>query len=229
MSKIYDPVAFHAAQSDLGALVERYGFGQFAYAHNIVHGEITEGTSLLSNYTKEWCDAYWLSGVGANDPVRRQTYNHERQISWLDVAETSENAAQFFQKAGAFGVSSIGFSIPIRIGADRWSLFSISAAEFRAPGVKSLEEMRFRALSLALEFHNDIFPSYASNAPEGRISTREREVLHWAALGKTAWETGAIIGLKELSVQAYLKNACIKLGAANKTAAVAAAIRAGII
>ena len=59
---------------------------------------------------------------------------------------------------------------------------------------------------------------------ERRLSEIEAEVLRWAARGKTAWETGQILGISERNVRWHLEEAQRKLMTKNKTATVAAAL-----
>jgi DNA-binding CsgD family transcriptional regulator len=61
-----------------------------------------------------------------------------------------------------------------------------------------------------------------------RLSPRQRDVLFWAANGKSAWETAQVLGLKEATVKSYIANTCAKLGADNKTHAVAIVISRGL-
>lgn len=62
-----------------------------------------------------------------------------------------------------------------------------------------------------------------------RLSPRETECLRWISLGKTSWETAAILGVSEHTVNFHVRNACSKLRVPNRQAAVAAALQAGII
>jgi LuxR family quorum sensing-dependent transcriptional regulator len=61
------------------------------------------------------------------------------------------------------------------------------------------------------------------------LTNRERDVLTWSAVGKSAWETGEILRISQRTVEEYLKSATRKLGAANRTHAVALALRDGLI
>ena len=54
-------------------------------------------------------------------------------------------------------------------------------------------------------------------------------MLRWAARGKTAWETGRILGLSERNVRWHLEEAQRKLMTNNKTATVAVALVKGEI
>lgn len=223
------PVDIFYAKSDLSGFAESFGFSQFAYARSISGGAFAEGAAVLSNYSNEWRDAYLLEGVGALDPVLRENFSHGRLFSWGELQKRSASSEKFFQLSQEHGITPVGFSVPIRSGPRHWSLLSVTTGDKKPPSAKAMEALEDRARRLALEFHNDIFPGYARAGKFAGLSKREREVLYWAALGKTSWETGAILGLKEQSINGYLRNACSKLEAANKTAAVAAAIRAGLI
>lgn len=57
------------------------------------------------------------------------------------------------------------------------------------------------------------------------LTSREREVLAWSAQGKSAWEIGEILSVAKRTVDEHAQTAMRKLGAANRTQAVAIAIR----
>jgi DNA-binding CsgD family transcriptional regulator len=61
------------------------------------------------------------------------------------------------------------------------------------------------------------------------LTDRERDVLAWAARGKSALDTAEILTLSEETVTTHIRNAMKKLGANNKTHAVAKAIYRGLI
>lgn len=61
------------------------------------------------------------------------------------------------------------------------------------------------------------------------LSERERECLRWCAAGKTAWETGTILGLSEWTVVYHLGKVKRRLGSASKQQMVADAVRLGLV
>ena len=61
------------------------------------------------------------------------------------------------------------------------------------------------------------------------LSDREREVLSWAARGKSAIDTSEIMKLSEETIKTHIRNAVTKLRANNKTHAVTKAIYLGMI
>lgn len=64
---------------------------------------------------------------------------------------------------------------------------------------------------------------------KGKLTAREIEVLRWVANGKSAWEIGEILHITKRTVDEHVQTAVRKLGAVNRTNAVALALRDGII
>ncbi|MBC3957385.1 helix-turn-helix transcriptional regulator [Pseudomonas sp. DOAB1067] len=61
------------------------------------------------------------------------------------------------------------------------------------------------------------------------LTQREIEVLQWSAEGKTAADIAIILSLKERTINFHVASAILKMGATNKTAAVARAVKSGVI
>jgi len=61
------------------------------------------------------------------------------------------------------------------------------------------------------------------------LTPRELEVLTWAARGKSAWEIGEILDIAKRTVDEHAQTAVRKIGAANRTQAVAIALRSHLI
>ena len=70
-------------------------------------------------------------------------------------------------------------------------------------------------------------PRVGSDVPA--LTPRELEALRWTMEGKTAWETGNILGISERTAVLHINNAMHKLGCINKHQAVLKAIRLGIL
>lgn len=62
-----------------------------------------------------------------------------------------------------------------------------------------------------------------------RLSARECEVLHWSAIGKTAWEISMILRISERTVNFHLQRAAAKLQVKGSRAACARALALGLI
>jgi len=95
------------------------------------------------------------------------------------------------------------------------------------PNVSELAELNL--LSNVIFDRLDIQPESTSDSITFHLSERERQVLEWAAAGKTSWEIASIIELSEHTVNQYLASSILKLGAANRIHAVAKALRLKLI
>jgi LuxR family transcriptional regulator, quorum-sensing system regulator BjaR1 len=69
----------------------------------------------------------------------------------------------------------------------------------------------------------------AAKSKLNSLTAREIEVLGWVARGKSAWEVGEILNIAKRTVDEHVQTAVRKIGAVNRTHAVALAIRDGII
>lgn len=84
---------------------------------------------------------------------------------------------------------------------------------------------------VADQFHgNTNAPNhFARRTYDNGLTDRERDILSWAARGKTAGDTADILHLSEETVKTHIRNALAKLNATNKTHGVAKAIFLGLI
>lgn len=69
----------------------------------------------------------------------------------------------------------------------------------------------------------------ARGKPAQSLTSRQIEVLHWVARGKSFWEIGEILHISQRTVVEHVQNAVRKMNAANRIHAVALAIRDRII
>jgi DNA-binding CsgD family transcriptional regulator len=110
-------------------------------------------------------------------------------------------------------------------GAGRWETF---------PGhskTRAVQTWRRAALGTRREGRRSAAPRLEQqikppdDQPTLTLTAREREVLTWISLGKFAWEIGEILGIAKRTVDEHTQAAARKLGASNRTQAVAIAIR----
>lgn len=75
----------------------------------------------------------------------------------------------------------------------------------------------------------ELVESVPAPATDHSLTPREREVLWWAAQGKSASKIGEILHITKRTVDEHTQRAIRKLGAANRTQAVATALRERLI
>ncbi len=132
-------------------------------------------------------------------------------------------ARQMMGEAAEFGLKD-GFCVPI-YGATGWQ----SAFSFARDGQIDASPGELAAAHLlALAAYSRLRILLGANPPARRkLTPREREVLVWAAAGKSAWETSVLLGISEATVITHLEHTRRKLNVANTTQAVVVALQAG--
>jgi LuxR family transcriptional regulator, quorum-sensing system regulator BjaR1 len=88
-----------------------------------------------------------------------------------------------------------------------------------------------RAINLVEAERQPKFEQPRSNETPSRmlLTDRERDVLTWAARGKTVLETATILGISENTIETHFKSVYEKMNVTNKTHAVVTAIYTSLI
>tara|TARA_R110002072_G_scaffold112253_1_gene241136 strand:+ start:676 stop:1395 length:720 start_codon:yes stop_codon:yes gene_type:complete len=184
---------------------------------------------IHTTYDPAWLTRYQEESYHLIDPVVDQSLEGTLPVDWSELPKVDRTTRNFFGEAMEFGVRQNGVSIPIRDHLHGKAVLTLNS------DLRIHEWRRYKrgiiadAIYLSCLIQSDIVANLASAPPGPRLSTREKEVLKWAAVGKTAWETGQIMTVAASTVNHHLYNACAKLQVTNKTHAVAKAIRAQII
>lgn len=181
---------------------------------------------LLTTYPKAWINHYFEQGYEHLDPIIFAGNKSILPMDWSTIEVKKYHSKKFFGEAAEFGLGRNGLTISVRGIHGDHSLFSVNThtevQEWIRKDTRVFSDLTYFAHLLHQQVINKHAP--ALSIIEITLSQREKEVLRWAALGKTAWETSQIINLAEKTVSFYISNACTKLKVATKTQAVAKVI-----
>ncbi|WP_100177176.1 LuxR family transcriptional regulator [Bradyrhizobium nitroreducens] len=180
---------------------------------------------LISTYPSAWTSQYLQRRYERLDPVIIQTLRHPDPFPWglgAGVAMGSAAEHEFFEEAAAFGIRC-GYTIPVHESNGTIAAITFATDQRRAAFEDSIRK-HHRALQLvAIYFNAHARRRRLAGSWTHRVglSPREIECLQWAAEGKSAWETGCIMGLSRHTVAFHLDNAKAKLGVRSTIQAVA--------
>lgn len=175
-----------------------------------------DATRLVSNYPTAWTAHYLKRHYERLDPVIVQALAAPEPFDWgpgFGPIRMSRSQCELFDEASFFGIRH-GFTVPIHDGRGMIAAVTFAADE-RRPSFEHCIEKNGRVLQLmAMYFHAH---ARRKLVPERRVdgvllSARELECLEWAAQGKSAWETGRILGISRRTAAFHLDNAKTKLG-----------------
>jgi len=182
---------------------------------------------LFCQIPDEWVTRYSANGYAFRDPTIRRMTKLAGSFYWNELEEGGDPSAQRILEEGSeFGLRK-GFSTSL-LTLDRQLVgFSLSGKDLdtdpEARGVLTLIATYAIGRAIALQQES------SDEKREIRLSAREREALQWASEGKADWEIGEIMNISEHGADKHLRSARSKLGAINRTQAVAEAIRRGLI
>jgi len=183
---------------------------------------------MLNNYPKPWQERYARAGYVKTDPTVLHASRSQTPIVWTD--DVFRDTRELWEEARGFG---------LRVG---WALSSLDA-----PGVGGMlslgrsaepltaselvakqQQMRWLVHVAHMAFSRSMRARTAGQGADG-LTSREVEVLKWTADGKSAQDIADILALSKNTVDFHIRNAVVKLHAANKTAAVVRAAMLGYL
>ena len=137
-----------------------------------------------------------------------------------------KQAGQILRRAGEYGLRA-GITVPISSPGVSWAFMTFTTdATFDLRDLFcTIAPMTYVASCL----HVSARRLQGCDEATPRLTEREREVLRWAALGKTSWDISAILSVSERTVNFHLQGAARKLEVNGRQAACTRAIALGLI
>ena len=211
-------------QERIHAFVARCGFEWFTITRLPQPGERLAPNVLLSVWPRGWLTHYDRAGHYKFDPAVRHCYRTIEPFRWSDVLyepATAQRARRVMDEAAELGMRE-GYCIPIHDAVGFQAAISLAGREVAlTPKVR----LALHLLGLYAWGAADRVCERPRRRTIRLLSTRERDVLAWAATGRTNDEIADRLGIGEATVVTHLKSARIKTGTRNTTHAVVEALR----
>lgn len=235
MTEIFDifsarqePFADEGESADfLRAARDRFGVLNLSYWFLGASSAIPDRMTWCSTYAEDYMAVYLRDYSPLKDRAFEICFRRLLPLDWAELRHRDQTVQHIHEVAEQFGVGRHGISIPIREPGIGDAMFSINFECEDRHWVEVRQRLVNSAHLFAHYYHQRMKSVIAARtlAAEFDLSPREREVLQWAAEGKTARETANLLGLSESAVNLYSAKAMTKLGARTKTHAVAIAVR----
>jgi DNA-binding CsgD family transcriptional regulator len=215
----------------LRAARDQFGVMNLSYWFLGSSSDVPDRMSWFSTYDEGYVAVYLRDVTPLRDRAFQLCFRRLLPLDWAELRKADLSVESIHLIAERFGVGRHGVSIPIREPGVGDAMFSVNF---------DCEDHHWNELRSALANDVHLFAHYfhlrmknviAAQAATAAfdLSPREREVLQWAAEGKTAWETAQFLRVSESAVNLYASNAMTKLRAKTKTQAVAIAVRNGLL
>ncbi|MFZ0607714.1 MAG: autoinducer binding domain-containing protein [Xanthobacteraceae bacterium] len=230
-------------------IIERYGFSSFGFMDASNPWE--NDPLLVTTHSRSWIDTYRSENFIESDPCLAAARRTNLPFNWGSIrlppasGKRKPGALRTMEAARDFGAAE-GLTIPVHycdaLGRQYSSVCALFWKNKIAAFYAALKLNRVQMHVVILYMMQKLVELYAKEKSlkprfeRGPLSDqfsiltdREKEVLKWAGMGKTADETGDILFCSTKTVEAHIYSAMKKLGATNKTQATVRAIYQGFI
>ncbi|ASS60172.1 MULTISPECIES: helix-turn-helix transcriptional regulator [Rhizobium] len=215
----------------LGKISQYFGFSYFAISGIPSPPERIEPYFVLGNWSAGWFDRYRENNYIHADPIVQLSKTCDHAFVWSEALRDQKldrQSRRVMNEAREFKLID-GFSVPIHTAAGFQSIVS-----FGAEKVELSTSDRSALYLMGAHTHSLLRAQIGNDASRKiqalpMITTREREIIHWCAAGKTAIEIATILGRSHRTIQNVILNIQRKLNVVNTPQMIAESFRLRII
>ena len=206
------------------------GFEYLAYLIGVPAADSGWRIVMTGNYPRAWQERYLRRGYHAIDPMIEYAKTAEAPMAWSRELFAREPLRALARDTLSIGLNH-GWLQPMHDPGGGFGMLTLA----RRGGPLGEEELRAKLPMvqwLARVVHRRLFGEFQAwqrNRAISCLTERELTCLRLAADGGTAQEIAQLAGVGERTVNFHMANAISKMGAANKTHAVALAMRLGLL
>ncbi|MGO3930467.1 helix-turn-helix transcriptional regulator [Rhodopseudomonas pseudopalustris] len=200
-----------------------FGFEYFIAGSRRIDPHDFDRMLLLDGWPSRWRKQYRGDNLLQKDPIARHARRSLDPFLWKDVpVQTADELRVMDLAAADYGFVS-GFTVPIYGTTGYQATFSATGRDIDASrdALKAAELLALYAYRRTIRIR--------SESREFVLTRREREVMTWAAAGKSAWDTGEILQISEQTVKCHISSVLAKLKVCSKAQAIVESMRRGEI
>jgi len=213
-------------------VLKEYGYDRYCYSLVTDHPSLglNAGHGIVANYPEDWMSHYKANRYEKKDPVPLHAFVTLRPFTWESIKQTRELKAH--EKIVMDEAEEVGLldGVAIPICGHNGELAGVGIASSTG-GIRPDANILSKLRTLAMEFHLAFTDLEKKDRPAGSVhlTSREKEILLWAAEGKSDSVIAEIIGVSHATIRFHMNNIFKKLGANERTLATVKAIRLGLI
>jgi LuxR family transcriptional regulator, quorum-sensing system regulator BjaR1 len=208
---------------DYSEMVSGQGFGSFILTGLPVVGTNFDQLMICNHWPDDWAKRYGEEVYFPDDPVSKWSLSKDRPFGWKEACDSHPHTPRVQRingEAKEFGLAD-GIAFPMRTSKG-WQAVMSLASDRKVSVSKRDEGMLLMA---SIYFQMAASDMMASSEQDVALTAREREILQWAAAGKTAWETSQILSISEKTVRNHMNAIHLKFNVGSTTQAVVEALR----
>jgi LuxR family quorum-sensing system transcriptional regulator CciR len=195
-------------------IVTDLGFRYFALTHHVDLNR-SNAAIRIHNYPAGWEEWFDEQELGTSDPVHRASVITSVGFAWSRLPEMialTEEDQKILERARAHGIGD-GFTVPAHVPGEAHgscSFACVTGERFAEENLALLQLVGAFSFETARRLHR------ARNTEPVRLTDRQREVVIWAARGKSDWEIGRILKISEATVGEHMRHAGQRYGVSKR-------------
>ena len=207
----------------LATALRTFGFEYFVMASSRIEPNNFGKMIMLDHWPVPWRMQYQHENLFPDDPVAKLAKRTPAPFRWNDVSAELESEKRVMASSSWDHGLKQGFSVPIH------GISGYQATVSAAGRDVDLGSDARRAAELMMLYAYRRTVGLRTVVKRVLLTPREREVMTWAAAGKSAWDTGEILRISEQTVRSHIAAVRAKLDVRSKAQAIVESIRLGEI
>ena len=230
-------VASQTTQEAFGIFCEamrQHGYDRITYS--LVNDHPSLGLSskhgLATSYPDDWMKHYAAHNFSLIDPVTERVLTKRTPFFWSDTTAKLDRLSASLRMMNEAADAGLGDGIGISLRGEGPELVGVGIARSSLPAPEQRKPQDYNLLGGAYLLSTCLHETYRDliiKAARAALSTREHDILSWAAEGKTDEEISMILNIAFGTVRFHWQNIFKKLQANGRTYAIAKALRQHII
>lgn len=219
-------------REQLGAALAAFGVPYFSLVAMIPEtpGGPRVPVTLISKTKNGWSDFYWHASAFNFDPTVHTALRRYTAFSWseIEARRQSKESKDLFAAIRDIMDVDGGLVIPLHDEQGFAGLIGLYQEERELTGEvrAAVKLMAIYALTRAKQMHCEEEAAETALCP---LTHRQRELLSFAAAGKSDWDIAKILGISSHTANDHFEKAKEAMGVRTRAQAVAIAVRRGWI
>lgn len=197
----------------LDQVTHEMGFDYYALVQHVdVRRNQNCATIWLENYPGSWSEIFVNQGLYSSDPILMASERTSAGFIWSDVGQLVKLTAhhrRVLAQAEEEGMGD-GYTVPAHIPGE-----SNGTCNFAVRKGRDIPEDQLMLAQLVGTFAFEagrkiVRKMKKAEISRPRLTPRQLDCLIYVARGKSDWEIGRILGIKETTVRDYIEEACTR-------------------
>ncbi|WP_239865682.1 LuxR family transcriptional regulator [Vibrio sp. Isolate24] len=219
----------------LSTIAEKLNFFGIHYFSYVIYSKKEMSShAMVSNFPDFWLAKYKKDKLYKEDPIIKHARKSIAPFSWFD-----ENSTKFEDIKGVEVDSSkrkdmvTGYTFTLHDHLNNFAALTVCDIEHETEFHNLVKACEDKLQMVLIDTHQQVVALLSQQVQKDlkpiHLTEREREVLHWACMGKTYSEISIILGIKHVTVKYHVSNLCKKINANNIKQAIRRYTELGLI